>query len=504
MTPMRRSIAADRKDRVCHGASEERDGVPVLAVAAPSSPSSNADGTQLHPFLRQRIAPVGALACIFGLLILNEVATFLIAGTSSTNKVLEKALKLSPVQTQVVHRHGDRTPITPLEDELFWSTLLPSDDLLHAIGSFTNIMRQRDAKPHPAGGGAVYGRLTSDGLRQMQLVGIKLKSDVERLFSHGGGLKRLENVDPSTWLRVASTDFSRTIQSVQAVLMGLLDSGKDVIDIDARHTPKMIPDPQPRLYVGQSELERKLTSSRSFAVREKSMKPLAIRMTNALFASGVLGEAALKVSFGVGEDETATESPKDLGLANGKPERILPWNQLAEILKCLERRDRLPKGITSQDLEDVAEHNAWRWFSLLSNERLASMAIKSLAKKMIANGVEAVNGSGFSTTPPLFHIFSGHDATLIALMCFFRIERPAVWPEYGSYLKMELLRDDVGILHKLRRSRYYVLFSLNGEPLRSKFGKHGSLRSSRYFVPWLDLVHGLEVIERGLPPLYAA
>ena len=43
-----------------------------------------------------------------------------------------------------------------------------------------------------------------------------------------------------------------------------------------------------------------------------AIKPMAIHMTNTLFHSGVLGEAVLKVSFGVGEDKAAAaaaESP---------------------------------------------------------------------------------------------------------------------------------------------------------------------------------------------------
>lgn len=82
----------------------------------------------------------------------------------------------------------------------------------------------------------------------------------------------------------------------------------------------------------------------------------------------------------------------------------------------LEKRDRLTKNITAQDLKDVAEHNAWRWFALLGDEHLAAMAIKSLAKKMIMNGAEAVDIRPSLAPPPLLHIFSGYDATLISIL----------------------------------------------------------------------------------------
>lgn len=502
--------------------------------------------------------------------------------SSGSDAALKAALSLTPIQTQVVHRHGDRTPITPMADESYWQTLLPSDETIDYISQKTKVIRLPNAKAHPAGGGKTFGRLTQDGIHQMHQLGVKLRSDVERLMRYeddGVGMKGLDHVDASEWLRVSSTDFSRTLQSVQAVLVGLLQDSRenegnkgllrgigdgitnkspvpvsrpkqsDTIEIDARHTAKMIPDPQPRRYVGQAELEHKLISSVMFANREEIMKPLAVRVTRALFDSGLLGDAASKVSFGVGEDETASggdnrnksESPMDLGSADNKISdgtKPLPWNQLAEILKCLERRNKLPMTIKAEDLEAVAEHNAWRWFALLGDSRLAPMAIKSLAKKMILNGIEAIDsckkgkdGVGGKSnrgvalvhqsslqSPPLLHIFSGHDATLIALMCAFRIERPTVWPEYGSYLKMELLRDDAGLCRSSgfdgcrgngendvrSKAHYYVLFSLNGEALRSSFGSRDSSGrgQSRYFVPWEDALEGLKYhLERGLPDL---
>ena len=77
---------------------------------------------------------------------------------------------------------------------------------------------------------------------------------------------------------------------------------------------------------------------------------------------------------------------------------------------------------------------------------------------------------------------------------------------------MELLRDNVGLrkdtppsLLKAGKARDYILFSLNGKPLQSTSGgiKDGSNsnRSSRFFVPLLNFVQELAVMERGLPPL---
>ena len=153
------------------------------------------------------------------------------------------------------------------------------------------------------------------------------------------------------------------------------------------------------------------------------------------------------------------------------------------------------------------------------------MAIGSLAKKLLMNASAAANswkkkeedGSSVgwvrSSSVPLLHVFSGHDATLIALMCFFRLERPSVWPDYAAYLKVELLRDDVGLCQRsdfdgdcaatAAEGNYYILFSLNGEPLRSEFFHVDSQgrNMGRYFVPRDDLLDGQKDIESRLPPL---
>ena len=81
-----------------------------------------------------------------------------------------------------------------------------------------------------------------------------------------------------------------------------------------------------------------------------AMKPLVICMTNMLFHSGVLGEAALKVSFGAGEDEAAAAAAElPNGSLDNATQGILSWNQLAEDLICLERRDCLTKDITRSE-----------------------------------------------------------------------------------------------------------------------------------------------------------
>ena len=63
-------------------------------------------------------------------------------------------------------------------------------------------------------------------------------------------------------VKVISTDFPRTIQSVQGLLLGLYPDGTNdhEIEIDARHTSWLIPDPQPRHTEEQVQLEEELVN----------------------------------------------------------------------------------------------------------------------------------------------------------------------------------------------------------------------------------------------------
>jgi len=67
---------------------------------------------------------------------------------------------------------------------------------------------------------------------------------------------------------------------------------------------------------------------------------------------------------------------------------------------------------------------------------------------------------------PLLCIYSAHDSTLIGLLCVLQLEQPESWPEYGSYLKAELIQEEKDGDSK-EVLQHWVRFSLNGQVLRS-------------------------------------
>jgi hypothetical protein len=217
------------------------------------------------------------------------------------------------LQVQVVHRHGDRTPISPMVDKQFWRSVIPTVSSLTALAEGTVVSRDGDASaPHPAAGDGLFGTLSSRGVEQLHAIGERLRAD------HVPSL--LPAHPDATSLRVSSTDFPRTIQSAQALLQGLypLSTRSDPITIDVSLHDAMIPDPVPRTTHKQELLEQSVLNSA--AVRSHAAAHEGMRLEYSEKLRGVLDPAAYTMN-GVGAGD-------EVGAA-------LSWNKIAEVLKCL-------------------------------------------------------------------------------------------------------------------------------------------------------------------------
>eukprot|EP00985_Skeletonema_marinoi_P007075 scaffold3106_cov81-Skeletonema_marinoi.AAC.3 len=376
--------------------------------------------------------------------------------------------KLRLQQVLVVHRHGDRSPITPLKDEDFWQSQLPQPHVLEGIAKGTTLVRPPEGNPiHGAHGRGPFGQLTMMGVLQMASLGERLREELQdTLFTDE------KSLHPSR-IRIMSTDFPRTIQSVQALLTGLFEGAQldaPAIEIDVRRTNSyLIPDPQPRQSPTQLVLESHLAKRPHLVEKEKELNELAHKVTDAL--QDHLGEGAMGVSFGIGEEKSQDDDDIDGTKIKKKP---LAWAKLAEILTCLHSRDLLPPTLSKEDVEQVNKHVAWRWFENLSHPVLAKSAMWKFANKMVEDmehKVECAKREDESTgeehiEEPLLCIYSAHDSTLIGLLCVLQLEQPESWPEYGSYLKAELIQEEKDGDSK-EVLQHWVRFSLNGQVLRS-------------------------------------
>jgi acid phosphatase len=331
---------------------------------------------------------VGWLVLIVGIAAAATTATT----TATTTTTPEKASTYRTLKVAVIHRHGDRTPITPLKDEEYWAAQLIDPSTLQKLAENTSLIRNNnDNKKQPqfthgASGKGPFGQLTRLGLLQMIQVGQTLRDELTGssssssednntnrlfytpLFTDNPSHQLEQNSQPEAprpplhpkYMRVFSTDFPRTITSVQGVLVGLFPDGNPTtIPIDVRNTELMIPDPMPRRTVEQTRLEQYLVQRPHVVQRERDHIHLAIKATHAIH--DLLGPTAHEVSFGVSQHkekvyqtkQTEASKENDYDSYDDNDENSLltsieieplQWNQLAEITVCLAARDQLPSA----------------------------------------------------------------------------------------------------------------------------------------------------------------
>jgi len=434
--------------------------------------------------------------------------------TQSSSSTSSNTTKLQLLQVQIIHRHGDRTPVTPMKDVDYWHSTLPKREVLHRISQGTRLKRhdEEEGMRHDAGGKQPFGQMTTLGLLQMVQLGSKLRDELSHIADELEDTDALDESSSDTTtstssiaqhklftldkplhpqrIKVRSTDFPRTIQSVQALLVGLFPDGfaphlleddDSFIEIDVRHSKFHIPDPQPRNSKQQEELERQLALREHLMEKEYEMLPLAVKVTKEL-QELIHEQEAKKISTGfnvggVHKDDQLNDHVVEESI------RPLPWGQLTEITKCLRVRNLLPPGVTHEEQDLISQHTSWRWFEAFRHPKLGKLAMHTMMIDLLHNAEEAIQ-KGEDEGAPLLHIYSGHDSTLIGLMCAFRLEKPAEWPEYASYLKIELfamkieaeeedsVTEDRGDAKTLNGGKveHYVRFSLNGTLLRSALG----------------------------------
>jgi hypothetical protein len=384
------------------------------------------------------------------------------------------------LQVQIVHRHGDRTPVTPLKDEDYWSSTLIPEATLMKISSNTKVIHPESPKAHFGKGGrdgSPFGKLTELGLVQMVEVGGQLRKELSTeknnhvIFDENGNhhyphvWHPERPLDPSN-LRVVSTDFDRTVQSVQGLLVGLFPEGcEESVSIDLRNGSWMMPDSFRLFTKTRVSFEEKKTSSsqHNILTNDQEMHLLGTNAAKAL--QEMLGKGIEKMpinSFYVDEGNDVKDNP-------------VSWIQLSEVTTCLSIRHMLPTGISLDDRHAITQHAAKWSFELLSHPKFE---MNTMARRQIDYMLK-------HTSEPPVTILIGHDLTLIGLMIAFRLQQPAAWPEYGSFLKLELL--EVSDMES-GETDYVVRFSLNGERLRSRWGDSDQM---------LDMIP-LHVLDKGI------
>lgn len=221
-------------------------------------------------------------------------------------------------QTNIIFRHGDRSPITSLEDVQFWKDQVASQsDVMLGF----NIVREENDVKHTMEGNPPFGMLTKKGVADIKQKGKNFRKEVSDL----GG-----SVD-SSYIYCRSTNFNRTIGSAQNFLVGLgLSSDDKNVFIDTRCWRNMIPDADYEGFhkmLNKYEAELRAFSKGNFAEIHQTV-------VDKLLQSGVCG-------FAFGPDGASV--PGGINL-----------DRLCEILICLRTHGQLGKTpITEEEYKSI-------------------------------------------------------------------------------------------------------------------------------------------------------
>lgn len=416
-------------------------------------------------------------------------------------------------------RHGDRTPSRPLsavhrrdEEAAFWLTRLPRPNTATVFGDFSRYFPPRihpdlnegsflDTRRNP------FGFLTDSGLHQLSETGRRF---FNRYNHHGHHLPerlnwRHEYAEDflSVWdVKVYSTNYLRTIMSVQSFLDGLLGThAHDPSEMERSHDPNVFEE-QPVPDHGWRRDDYASEELVPVLVRQLSHDPLNAFDRNPKLMSDLVHQVISKPDFQSGD---ATAIPLASRLANVLPGLVrrtnspssrspsgINWVEAADHFVCRKAHGVDYAAFTdtesehSQMLEALSHetlaHLAWRFRQWYKHPQLLA-AVAAPPLREIATQVQETPTLKTRDKHP-FVIYSCHDVTILGILYgmgadFLVDEWKSFWPTYGSTLVFELVRIPGEV------EKYVVRVLLNGTPVRSVHGRE-PVGHGPHAMMWID------------------
>lgn len=318
----------------------------------------------------------------------------------------------------VIHRHGDRAQISrsigpsyPEHDSIkkIWHDRLPNEETLSKMynvaitASSETKQFDDDIKMQLYSGfdesNYPYAQLTQLGSEQLTAIGTHLRTR----YVDSGILPDIK-LDNAASIYCRSTNICRTLQSLRSLLIGLFAYDNNKIPRDKLPIINTVP-----------KLKEVL-----FPQADGPCKPMQERRQELL--------AATPMSTVPGYDQLEERMKKLLGY-----DEKVNWLTVKEILTChaVHDIDHI-KGVTPEDEEAVTKLTGWLWGLLYNDDVLNKLAIGRFLNELLLKLDDSNSGNDEKM---LF--FSGHDSTLVPVLCALGIF-DNVWPPYASFLTIEI------------------------------------------------------------------
>jgi hypothetical protein len=358
----------------------------------------------------------------------------------------------------VVHRHGDRSQITrnlgltyPESDSIkdLWESKMPSSETLRKMAAaFQSSLHvtlkaegntadsadsyadeehlysgeDKDARP--------YAQLTELGSQQLINIGKNLRSR----YTYAAGNKNKNDKkknnkiissdyeDACDDIYIRSTNMCRTLQSLRSLIVGLYDISKNK---------------KSSLITAASSSSSSSSYSLSVHTRSKDNETMFPKANSILLAAK--RSLILPDSLYHETHDGYTEYEKRIKLALGyDPNDIntkVSWLTVKEILSCYKVHGHpYPLDLNYEDEEFATIISGWMWGVLFKDEDINRLACGRFIKELL-------NDIKNEQKDKNMLIYSGHDSTLVPLLCALGVYNDQ-WPPYASYLVLEFIVDN--------------------------------------------------------------
>jgi lysophosphatidic acid phosphatase type 6 len=362
----------------------------------------------------------------------------------------EKASQDTLKLVQVVFRHGARTPLS----KFYWPELIDKWDVCGQLYEPVPIhVTEEDGSPRPVnshdkqqvatiypGGNCHKGELTREGQRQARVFGRWLR---QRYVTSLNFLPE-EYLDGILYCR--STNYSRTVATLQGVLTGLFPDTTGPLPVKTTEEMDEI------LFGNAASCKRlkDIIKSTANAENEAKLAPHLLALQHRL--NEILGLPLTDSIKYLDLHDTVTTM-----LTHNKP--IPEGLRDAALLKQIEdqataRFMKFIVGDMGDERSTVKEGGAVKQkpseILRLGMGRLMHFMVKRMEETASPSKKES------TTAPPKFYLLSGHDSTIIPLLAALGITVDH-WPHYLSNLVFELWQKPNG--------EHYVQVLYNKEPL---------------------------------------
>ena len=435
----------------------------------------------------------------------------------------------------IIHRHGDRTPITKTignvlsdhnRDEFInqWAEKLPKPEEIQRWNNQFPItpsnLKPLDYQEEP------YAQLTKRGARQLYNIGRAIRqhyfSNPVDEFSSGwsmeNNMKRSflddTNLELGDLIFARATNIRRTQQSLQNLLRGILvmdDDDNEKKSLNTSIPIHIVPTEEEYLYpnsAGQCPRQTQIvtdTRSRNYDIRNdekdessseddlQSRKDIACKASSLEKSPNLIHDFSTKLqSF-----EQLRDYCYETFCYDKEKYQYIPFTHVKEVMLCHLVHDvKLPKGMegfSAEWLKKIMNFTVFMWGKWFYNQELLRLGIGPFLQEII----DVITTTSNKNIPNIklqngkIFVYSGHDSTIVPLLCTLRNfnteKHTAVWPPYASTIIMEVCEKN-NMRDESNDSKTMIRFLYNDQELEIPIGDTSSKGEQKEELKtWLSL-----------------